>query len=77
MYGPPEAVPKALLFRRFELTIPRKVPVIVHHFDIMMSREMRTIGVPTRIAADILFLSADERYIAIPKALVINIQSVF
>lgn len=66
------------LFRRFELTIPLKKPVVVRYRDLMTSKEIEVSGLPMHNLVHVLYLmTMPGRMIAIPKSSVESIRALY
>lgn len=66
------------LFRRFELTIPLKRPLVVRYLDLVTSHEVEISGLPAHNRAHVLYvLTSPGRMVAIPKSSVRNIKPLY
>lgn len=66
------------LFRRFELTIPLKRPLVVRYLDMVTSHEVEISGLPAHNRAHVLYvMTSPGRMVAIPKSSVRNIKPLY
>lgn len=66
------------LFRRFELTIPLRRPLVVRYLDMVTSHEVEVSGLPAHNRAHVLYvLTSPGRMVAIPKSAVRAIRALY